>query len=1820
MARGASKSHFVTEKLIAGSAALFPLRDGHNINYRPADTPLRRAPAVMSHAPTSHRFRHAAVLALTLFASLLSCGREITGPGGRGAMAQLSFAPSFSSMIDEVDGTMSNVAALLPFNRVRIELRRVDNSIAASQVVDFPETATEVPLTVQVQLSSAAGRDGETLTAFLRYINAGGDTVFSGGPLSVTAVPASSGTPPQAVEIPVVPSAPGAVFASIDISPDSASGIAGTTLTFTATGFDAQRAVVPNAIIGFISRNPAVATVPNLAQGTVNLVGVRGETWIVAQSLTNLRDSARVKVLPVPSQIAKISGDAQTALQGVAFSQALRVRVLASDNLPVAGTLVTFAVTAGGGTLSATSVLTDTAGYAQVTWTAGSALGAATVTASVGNPAITATFTGSQVNAGPTSLAFETEPVAIISGDTLPQIRVAVRNALGQTISNFTGVVSLSRVGTGGGRLVGDTAVAAVAGVATFRGLTVDRPGTDYRLVAVLDGVPTQLSSIFTVTVAPPTAITLVSGGGQFSDPNTALPAPVVVRVLNVFAQPVVGATVTFAVHAGGGSVTPATASTDANGQASTQWTLGQGGVQTLRATVGSLTPLDVAAGVNNVGGPAVLFAGYDSALVRIGQSRSVPIYLSNRADSTITATLSSSDGGVQWASGTVQFSALSRQVNVNLAVSASTAPGTYWARIASSAGNDSIKITVDSAFVQLADPYWTFVARKDTVHLPLRLSDPAPAGGITVRVKSLVPQLAQVIAGTGAGIPVPSCLSAEYCYYGSLQTTLGVPGDSVDITIAAGELLGHVAFIVKDTAATGNLGFQATALSHKSSSVSFFLQTYALNVFGDAVSVSGVGVGQLAYGYVQYPGGEITRDRRINLRSLTPSIFSVDSAVVVRRLSTYSTDFELRGLATGSGQLEYGSVDSGYDTVAVVVRNARVRLSGSANAAFQTTTALTVSVGPDSTTSNLRAGSDVPVTIVSRSPNVIAIDQASTTIVAGEYTSSLSVRMVGLGSSWIVATAPGHRTDSLLVGALSAPLAINTSGRSIGVGTSMPWTLSLTGRFGAFGPSRTVEARPRNAAISRLVAPFVQMSDATNGQARFEVVGLSIGVDTMDFFFGDTLVASANYSVNQPRVLLSTLPQNVEPDSTFTYNVGAFVADDSSRARLAADTVHAILRSSNPSVIRVVDSTFSFHPGEMFTESSRGGSWVALQPGTATLTLSAPGFTSGTQTQTVVPYRLLVTFPASGSTVAGIGALNSFGLRRNSATTDSLPLTITHQGPGRIAFVQALSSILKDNELIFEYFTGVTVGVDTVIFSALNHAPDTMIVQVFTSSARLSADPNVAAGEFDEFIGAFLRVSEGSFFASSQTRRFQVVSRDSTKARVEQDTIILSGASGVSRYAEVRYLEGGSVTLVMTDLDGISPPDSVTVAITPRRLYGWTDWDQSYLPIGMRQRSYDENMYVELDFAADKDLWVRFSSTRPGLISLPDSVKIPAGESYAYFNVAAGDTTGSTRVTASIPGFIPWEFDVMVTRTLIEMYPSYAFVGGTSDVGVYPVDALELYSRPLAVATSFRLTSDRPEIASVILPEFTVAADSDYVEVRAVRGQAIGSALLRITDARSNSFSEFAPYAREVTIYRPQLFPGADQFLASPSLETTGGDHVVNASEIRDSVWVRLTSKQGRFQPMQDSLLLDFTNPGVVIPELNNVSETGFGLRGLSAGIDTLVFSATGYPTTEAQVRIEPGILVLAPGTPTIITVGDSTLIRATFAGASGVSGAKTSAPITFTHGFVSGATQQAVVPAGSTSVQFWVKASSAGFGTFEISAPGFRPLRVTVEGRARP
>ena len=327
---------------------------------------------------------------------------------------------------------------------------------------------------------------------------------------------------------------------------------------------------------------------------------------LVASAAGAIGDTSAAFNVPLDAAqlaIAKQVGDNQYALAGSLLPVAPAVLVTGPLGDPIAGIIVSFAVTAGGGAVVAARDTTDPTGIATSgRWRLG-APGTQTLDATAAGVA-PVTFAASGIV--PAQLVFLTQPSTIVAGDTIrPAVVVELQDDQGRQVFGATDSVYLAAstcdvnytangdcLTPGGGLIgqpVGTTGRAAVDGRATFDDLTATRAWvTDIFLKASATGGLTGASHGFGVAAGAPAALVIEAGNNQSAVVGTAVATVPSVRLTDNYGNPVyqAGVTVTFATTIGGGSVSGGVQVTDAHGLAGAgAWILGPvPGVNTLSA------------------------------------------------------------------------------------------------------------------------------------------------------------------------------------------------------------------------------------------------------------------------------------------------------------------------------------------------------------------------------------------------------------------------------------------------------------------------------------------------------------------------------------------------------------------------------------------------------------------------------------------------------------------------------------------------------------------------------------------------------------------------------------------------------------------------------------------------------------------------------------------------------------------------------------------------------------------------------------------------------------------------------------------------------------------------------------------------------------------------------------------------------------------------------------------------------------------------------------------------------------------------------------
>ena len=149
--------------------------------------------------------------------------------------------------------------------------------------------------------------------------------------------------------------------------------------------------------------------------------------------------------------------------------------------------------------------------------------------------------------------------VTIKDADAKPIAGISVTFALATGGGSLTGPVATTDAN--GVATVGSWVLGTTAGVNTLTAAAVNVPGSPLTFTATgIAGAPATITKISTDPVSPAPGSNVDS---------------IVVKIADQFGNAVAGAAVTFAVTSGGGTVSPPTVTTGANGQAAARWTLG---------------------------------------------------------------------------------------------------------------------------------------------------------------------------------------------------------------------------------------------------------------------------------------------------------------------------------------------------------------------------------------------------------------------------------------------------------------------------------------------------------------------------------------------------------------------------------------------------------------------------------------------------------------------------------------------------------------------------------------------------------------------------------------------------------------------------------------------------------------------------------------------------------------------------------------------------------------------------------------------------------------------------------------------------------------------------------------------------------------------------------------------------------------------------------------------------------------------------------------------------------------------------------------------
>ncbi|HTH63852.1 MAG TPA: hypothetical protein VL563_04150 [Gemmatimonadales bacterium] len=401
---------------------------------------------------------------------------------------------------------------------------------------------------------------------------------------------------------------PGATAAGVAIAPavkvSALDSLGNTATTFTGS---VAIAIGANPGSGTLSGTTPISAVAGIATFTDLSIDQLGTGYTLVATSSGLTGATSGTFNIVAGGATQLTFSVQPVQTTAGASITPAVKVTALDVLGNVATSFTGNVTMaigvnpGGGTLSGTKTVPAVAGVATFSTLSIDKAGVGYTLAASANGVSGATSTAFTIKVGTlTQLGFTVPPSATTAGATItPAVKVAGEDAFGNVVTTFTGSVTIviaPGTGTAGATLSGTTTVGAVAGVATFSTLSIDKSGADYRLTASSGVLTSAASAIFAINAGAATQVTIDQ------QPTTTVAGASITPAVAVSARDALGnpvktftgnVTVAFAVNPAAGTLS-GTKTVAAVAGTATFGTLSINKAATgyrLAATSGSLTP-----------------------------------------------------------------------------------------------------------------------------------------------------------------------------------------------------------------------------------------------------------------------------------------------------------------------------------------------------------------------------------------------------------------------------------------------------------------------------------------------------------------------------------------------------------------------------------------------------------------------------------------------------------------------------------------------------------------------------------------------------------------------------------------------------------------------------------------------------------------------------------------------------------------------------------------------------------------------------------------------------------------------------------------------------------------------------------------------------------------------------------------------------------------------------------------------------------------------------------------------------------------------------
>jgi hypothetical protein len=589
-----------------------------------------------------------AMVSFTASAGTLSAATATTNASGIASVILTSGASVLTSSITASSGgyTSSTTVAYTAGTAAAISLNPAPNtalpggtSVITAAVVDLngnPVIGEVLTFSFAQKLSGTPALSATTATT---DVNGLARVTYTAGATAgvdiVTAITTNSIVPVAASRATITVAANAAVVGSI-VAATSRPSIAVGPLTpgntlISATVKNAAGTALAGQVVTFAASSGALSS----TSATTDINGVATTSLVAGSSVLTSTVSAMVGGYTSNVNVAITAGAANAvttstapAAIGIAGTSTISAYVVDASNNPVAGEIVTFAITAKGTglpTLGSATAVTSSNGLAVVSYTAGAAAGTDSISTTTSNAKVGVVSIVSNAATIAVNGVVLTTGAASIATGTSTTVRAVVTDITGKPAAGV--VVNFS---TSAGTLSAASPTDAT-GTSTVTLTSSNNLGT---AIIVANASGFVATTTVTFTSSNPTVITLVGAASLPSGATGTLTA----GVKDANGNPVSNQTVTFsfATNATGGTLAAVTSTTSVNGIATVVYTAGAAaGTDTVVAKLTS--------GTTSTPVSLTVTAGATASTLSIGTSlTSLKSDNSNSATLTVTALNSS--------------------------------------------------------------------------------------------------------------------------------------------------------------------------------------------------------------------------------------------------------------------------------------------------------------------------------------------------------------------------------------------------------------------------------------------------------------------------------------------------------------------------------------------------------------------------------------------------------------------------------------------------------------------------------------------------------------------------------------------------------------------------------------------------------------------------------------------------------------------------------------------------------------------------------------------------------------------------------------------------------------------------------------------------------------------------------------------------------------------------------------------------------------------------------------------------------------------------